>query len=52
MKQNHIKLEISKKIFFQRETLAIRKGLWNEIVRLREEQGKFAVINYDRIYQI
>ena len=37
---------------FLRETLAIRKGLWNEIVRLREEQGKFAVINYDRIYQI
>ena len=35
---------------FSRETLAIRKGLWNEVVRLREEDGKFAVINYDRIY--
>ena len=35
---------------FSRETLAIRKGLWNEVVRLREEEGKFAVMNYDRIY--
>ena len=35
---------------FSRETLAIRKGLWNEVVRLREEDSKFAVINYDRIY--
>ena len=35
---------------FSREPLAIRKGLWNEVVRLREEDGKFAVINYDRIY--
>ena len=35
---------------FSRETLAIRKGLWNEVFRLREEEGKFAVINYDRIY--
>ena len=35
---------------FSRETLAIRKGLCIEVVRLREEEGKFAVINYDRIY--
>ena len=35
---------------FARETLAIRKELWNEVVSLREEEGKFAVINYDRIY--
>ena len=35
---------------FSRETLAIKKGLWNEVIRLREEEGKFAVINYDRIY--
>ena len=35
---------------FSRETLAVRKGLWNEVVRLREEEGKSAVINYDRIY--
>ena len=35
---------------FSRETLAIRKGLWNEVFRLREEEGKFVVINYDRIY--
>ena len=34
---------------FSRETLAIRKGLWNEVVRLREEEGKFAVMNYDTI---
>ena len=33
-----------------RETLAIRKGLWNAVARLREEEGKFVVINYDRIY--
>ena len=32
---------------FSRETLAIRKELWNEVVSLREEEGKFAVINYD-----
>ena len=32
---------------FVRETLVIRKGLWNEVVRLRKEEGKFAVINYD-----
>ena len=24
---------------FSRETLAIRKRLWNEVVRLREEEG-------------
>ena len=35
---------------FSRETLAIRKELWNEVVSLPEEEGKFAVINYDRIY--
>ena len=35
---------------FPRETLAIRKRLWNEVVRLQEEEGKFAVVNYDRIY--
>ena len=35
---------------FSRETLAIRKGLWNKVVRLRKEEGKFAVINDDRIY--
>ena len=35
---------------FSRETLAIRKELWNEVVSLQEEEGKFAVINYDRIY--
>ena len=35
---------------FSKETLAIRKGLWNEVVRLQEEEVKFAVINYDRIY--
>ena len=38
------------KEYFSGETLAIRKGLWNEVVRIREEEGKFAVINYDRIY--
>ena len=32
-----------------RETVALRKGLWNEVVRLPEEEGKFAVINYDPI---
>ena len=32
---------------FSRVTLIIRKGLWNEVIRLREEEGKFAVINYD-----
>ena len=35
---------------FSKETLEIRKRLWDEVVRLREEEGKFAVINYDRIY--
>ena len=35
---------------FSRETLAIRKELWNEVVSVQEEEGKFAVINYDRIY--
>ena len=35
---------------FSRETLAIRKELWNEVVTLREEESKLAVINYDRIY--
>ena len=35
---------------FPRETLAIKKALRNDVVRLREEEGKFAVINYDRIY--
>ena len=34
---------------FSRETLATRKGLWNEVVRW-EEEGKFAMINYDRFY--
>ena len=33
---------------FSRETLAIRKGLWNAVIRLWEE--KFAVINYDQMY--
>ena len=32
---------------FSSETLVIRKGVWNEVVSLREEEGKFAVINYD-----
>ena len=36
---------------FSRETLAVRKGLWNEVVRLREEEGKSAVINYGRIFR-
>ena len=31
---------------FSREILEIRKGLWNEVVSLREEEGKFVVINY------
>ena len=35
---------------FSKETLEIRKRLWDEVVRLRGEEGKFAVINYDRIY--
>ena len=35
---------------FSRETLAIRKGLSNEVVRLRELAGKFVGINYVRIY--
>ena len=35
---------------FSRETLAIRKGLWNAVVRLWEEECKFAVINYDQMY--
>ena len=51
MKQNHVKLEF---FYFKedisRETLVIRKGLWNEIIRLREEGRKFAVINYKQIY--
>ena len=34
---------------FSRKTLATRKGLWNEVVRW-EEEGKFAMTNYDRIY--
>ena len=33
---------------FSRETLVIRKGIWNEDVRLQKEEGKFAVINFDR----
>ena len=35
---------------FSWETLTIRKGIWNEIVMLQEEEGRFAVINYDGIY--
>ena len=35
---------------FSRETLAIRKRLWNEVARLWKKEGKFAVINYNRIY--
>ena len=35
---------------FSKETLVIRKGLWNEVLRLREEEGNFVVVNYDRIY--
>ena len=35
---------------FSRETLTVRKGLWNEVIRLWEEEGKFAVINYDQSY--
>ena len=35
---------------FSWENLAIRKGIWNEIVMLQEEEGRFAVIKYDRIY--
>ena len=38
------------KEYFSRETLAITKGLWNEVIRLREEEGNFVVINYGRIY--
>ena len=38
------------KEYFSKKTLPISKGLWNEIVRLWEGEGKFAVINYDRIY--
>ena len=38
------------KEIFLRDTSAIRKGFWNEVVRLREEKEKIAVINYDRIY--
>ena len=34
---------------FSNETIEIRKRLWTEVERLREE-GKYAVINYDRIY--
>ena len=42
MKENHVKLKIED---FSKGTLKVRKGLWNEVVRLREEEGKFAVIN-------
>ena len=30
---------------FSKETLEIRQRLWDEVVRLREEEGKFAVID-------
>lgn len=29
---------------FSRETFEIEKSLWNEVFRLREEEGKFPVI--------
>ena len=37
------------KEYLSREIVAIRQGLWNEVDRLPEEEGKFAVINYDPI---
>ena len=33
-----------------RETYVMRKEFSNEIIRLQEEEGKFAVINYGWIY--
>ena len=47
--KHEIRTLFSKK-YFSRETLEIRKGLWNEVVRLQEEKVKFAVANYDQIY--
>ena len=44
----------NKKLYFKkhfsRETLELRKGLWNEVVRLWEGKADFAVINCDEIY--
>ena len=41
----------SKEEFFKRN-FRNKKGLWNEVVRLREKEGKVAVINYDRIHSV
>ena len=35
---------------FSRETTEIRKRLWNDVIKLRD-QGKYAVLRYDRIVQ-
>ena len=35
---------------FSRETMEIRKRLWSDVIKLRQE-GKFAVLQYDRIFQ-
>ena len=32
------------------QTLVIRKGICNELVRLLEKMGKLDVMNYDQIY--
>ena len=35
---------------FSTDILAIKKGLWNEVLRYGGKKGNFAVINYDGIY--
>ena len=34
---------------FSKETMAIRKSLWDEVKKLKQ-QGKYAVIKHDKIY--
>ena len=34
---------------FSKETMAIRKSLWDEVKKV-QQQGKYAVIKYDKIY--
>ena len=36
---------------FSAETMEIRKVNWEEVKRLRKEEGKFAILIYDKIYQ-
>ena len=34
---------------FSKETLEIRRELWKDVKRLRDEEGKYAVLQYDKI---